>query len=171
MAQVALPQETLLSLPLLCCGQVDDAFAVDARLTELQLDLSEAEFEALLIAAAHDRSWGRPLLLLRRISRELTTLSQVRSAKSPSRWLFRREPAGQVWRPALLATSETSVLKAGMPAGGQCRQSAAALKSKAPKAVQPPGQLVFRLVTAVNACATDAGPRSTVHLGFSSPSR
>jgi hypothetical protein len=62
----------------ICTLQVDEAFGVADTLAGLGIDLTEAEFAALLHVCQFDRGWARPEALLRRIGRELTTLSTVR---------------------------------------------------------------------------------------------
>lgn len=47
-------------------------------LAGLGIDLTEAEFAALLHACQFDAGWARTDALLRRMGRELTTLSTVR---------------------------------------------------------------------------------------------
>ena len=46
------------------------------------LDLTEAEFAALLAVCEHGAAWERTRALLLRIGRELTTLSAVRPSMS-----------------------------------------------------------------------------------------
>jgi hypothetical protein len=58
--------------------QVDEAFGVTDTLAGLGIDLTEAEFAALLHVCQFAAGWGRAEALLRRIGRELTTLSTVR---------------------------------------------------------------------------------------------
>lgn len=61
--------------------QVDEAFAVADTLGGLGIDLSEAEFAALLHACQFPgAAWQRTAALLRRIGRELTVLNAVRES-------------------------------------------------------------------------------------------
>lgn len=78
-------------------GQVDEAFNVAAILGDLDIDLMEPEFEALLIASCHDSSWSRPASLLQRMSRELTTLSQ--STLTAAKSLFASPAAATAFGP------------------------------------------------------------------------
>lgn len=58
--------------------QVDQAFGVADILGGLGIDLTEAEFAALLHVCQHGAAWQRTDALLRRIGRELTSLNAVR---------------------------------------------------------------------------------------------
>lgn len=64
------------------CSQVDEAFSVADTLGSLGIDLTEAEFAALLHVCQFDAGWARTEALLRRVGRELTTLSTVRDSSS-----------------------------------------------------------------------------------------
>lgn len=50
---------------------------MDALLQQLQLDLTEAEFAALLLACAHGSNQEAGERVLQRMGRELTTLSDT----------------------------------------------------------------------------------------------